>query len=68
MNGVKGLFASRTVWGILFSGLALVLNRWGFTVGPEEQATAINVILDIMAGVGGLYALYGRVVATKKIG
>lgn len=68
MEGTKAFFASRTVWGILVSVAALLLSKWGLSLGPEDQASAIDIVLNIVGGVSAIFALIGRVLATRKIG
>lgn len=68
MNDFKGMLASKTVWGGLVALLAGVLGLFGYTVGAEDQATLVELAAGIASAVGGLVAIVGRVVATKKIG
>ncbi|MBB4302335.1 hypothetical protein GGD81_001362 [Rhodobium orientis] len=71
----KSIFASRTFWGAAVAILATVANFFGVTFSPADQAEAINLIgqaLDkvtqLVAIGASAYAIYGRVVAKKKIG
>lgn len=62
MEGTKSIFTSVTFWGVVISILSKVAALAGYEVPVEG--------LDIlMAGfVGDLISIWGRVVATKKIG
>lgn len=73
MESVKSLFASKTVWGIIITGLSLAGGAWfGLQIDPETQAVLVDEGAAFGAGlgtvVGQALALYGRIVATKKIG
>lgn len=69
MDEVKGLLASRTFWGIFVSMLGKLLAAVaGVEIDDETQAQLVQVIMLFVSGVGDLFALYGRIKATKKIG
>jgi hypothetical protein len=64
----KTLTQSKTFWGaiIALGGSALTLGH--YTLTPADAAAAVDLLSGIAGAVGGLIAIYGRVVATKKIG
>ena len=68
MNEFKALTQSKTFWGaiIALGGSALTLGH--YTLTPADAAQAVDLLSGIASAVGGLMAVYGRVVATKKIG
>jgi hypothetical protein len=68
MSEVKSLFASKTIWGAFIAIIAGVLSLFGYQLGAADQAELINAASGIAAAVGGLLAVYGRVVASKRIG
>lgn len=68
MEGLKGMFKSKTVWGGAIAALAGVLGIFGYQLEAADQATLAEAISNGAALVGGLLAIYGRVKATKKIG
>lgn len=84
MDGVKGLLASKTFWGGAVALLAGVLGMFGYTFDGVDQASmadsATAVAADIATGnwqhlfssvgavIGGAWAIYGRIKATKLIG
>lgn len=68
MNESKSLFASKGVMGGVVAALAGVVGVFGYTITPEDQAALITLIPSIVAIVGGIVAMYGRIKATKKIG
>jgi hypothetical protein len=68
MNEFKALTQSKTFWGavVALGGSALTLGHYALT--PADAAQAVDLLSGIAGAVGGLIAIYGRVVATKKIG
>ena len=68
MNEFKALTQSKTFWGaiIALGGSALTLGH--YTLTPADAAQAVDLLSGIASAVGGLIAVYGRMVATKKIG
>ena len=68
MADVKSILASKTIWGAAMAVLGGVLGFLGFTVNAEDQAALVNQVPEILAGIGGIIAIWGRIVASKKIG
>lgn len=68
MSDTKSIIASRTVWGVLIALLATLLQRAGITLGAADQAQIVDLVLLAVQCAGGAYAIYGRVLATKRIG
>ena len=68
MEEFKALTQSKTFWGavIALGGSALTLGH--YTLTPADAAQAVDLISGIASAAGGLIAIYGRVVATRKIG
>ncbi|HMA72996.1 MAG TPA: hypothetical protein VKP67_16175 [Xanthobacteraceae bacterium] len=68
MNEFKTLTQSKTFWGavVALGGAALTLGH--YSLSPADAAQAVDLLSGIAGAVGGLIAIYGRVVATKKIG
>jgi formate hydrogenlyase subunit 3/multisubunit Na+/H+ antiporter MnhD subunit len=60
---VKGLLASKTVWGTIVQIAALAAMF--FQVDLGDQGGWVEVIVAL---VGAVTAIYGRIVAVKKIG
>lgn len=69
MNGIKGLFSSKTVWGGLIAILAPIVGGiFHVTVTGDDVQQVGDYVSGIASGLGGLWAIYGRIVATKLIG
>ena len=68
MTENKTLLASKTVWGAVLMLAAVVLNYFGITLSPEDQLQIIDVIVTLVGAAGSLLAIFGRIVATRKIG
>jgi hypothetical protein len=68
MNELKNWYQSKTVWGALIAVAASALHLAGLDIGADEQGELVNIAVTLAGAVGGLLALYGRVVATGQIG
>lgn len=62
LEGNKSIFLSTTFYGVLISVVAIVLNMFGIQLG--DQAGWAN---DLLALVGAVVALVGRVKAVKRV-
>jgi len=62
MDDVKGLLASKTIWGALIAVLATVSQLAGWDIGDTG-----GLAEQIAALVGGVWAIYGRIAAVKRI-
>ena len=71
MNGEEKWYQSRAIWGAILLFAAFILTWFGVTISPEEQATAIDLVVAVATPMGALVAfilaIVGRVKATKKI-
>lgn len=68
MNETKPFYASKGIIGSLIAVAALGANLVGFEITPADQAALSDNILNGVAIVGALIAIWGRITATKKIG
>jgi len=68
MSEFKTLLSSKTFWGALVAVLASLLSLFGYQIGVAEQSELISIGTSIAGAAGGLFAIYGRVVASKRIG
>ena len=68
MDGYKGILSSKGVWGGLIAVGAGVAGLIGYTVTADDTAQLTSLIDDAIAAIGGVIAIWGRIVATKKIG
>ena len=59
-NQTKSLFLSKTIWAALVGVIALLIDI------PDQEALVENV-LKIVEGGAFIFALYGRLVADKKL-
>ena len=68
MNEFKTLTQSKTFWGavVALGGAALALGH--YSLSSADAAQAVDLLSGVASAVGGLVAIYGRVVATRKIG
>jgi hypothetical protein len=68
MNDFKSLFLSKTVWGVFVALVATaVASVYHVKVGVEDQSTIVNIILGAIDAGASLFAIWGRVVATKQL-
>ena len=68
LQDYKSFFASKTVWGGLLAFIAGCGILGKYTLSPGDQATIVDLITGIPAIGGSVLAIYGRVVASQKIG
>jgi uncharacterized membrane protein len=68
MNGMKSFLASKTIWGAVIAVAPAVAGLFGVTVTGADASEAAGHLNSIVAAVGGLVAVYGRVTARKMIG
>jgi hypothetical protein len=68
MNEFKALTQSKTFWGAVVALAASALTLAHYTLTPADAAQAVDLLSGLAGAVGGLAAIYGRLVATKKIG
>ena len=64
MNDTKKWYQSKAVWGALVVVIASALSSTGIIL---PQTETVEVIMQIVAAVGGAIALYGRITAKKQI-
>lgn len=60
MNEVKSFLESKTIWGALIALIPTLTTVLGFDMG-----VTVN---DVVTIAGLVFVIYGRVVASKKIG
>jgi protein-S-isoprenylcysteine O-methyltransferase Ste14 len=63
----KNWFASKGVWGGIVAVLAAIAGIFGLNFGLEAQEATVQLITQIIAGAGGLLAIWGRVTAKQPI-
>lgn len=63
MNDVKGILQSKTVWGATIAVLATLAQLLGYDLGDTN-----GLAEQLVAVIGGLLAIYGRITAVTKIG
>jgi hypothetical protein len=68
MEGFKGFFESKAVWGGIVALASAGAGALHYSVSPNDTSDAVNLLTSGAGIVGSLIAIYGRVAATKKIG
>ena len=63
MNDIKGILQSKTVWGAGLAVLATLAQIAGYDLGDTN-----GLAEQVVAIIGGLIAIYGRITAVAKIG
>ena len=53
--------------GGLIALSAIVAAIWGYAITPADQAQIVELITGFGGLIGSVLAIYGRIVATKKI-
>lgn len=68
MDEVKGLLASKGVWGGVIAFLGVVLSIFHVDFGAADQAATLDAVYQIVSAAGALLAIWGRITAKKRIG
>jgi hypothetical protein len=68
MNEVKAWYQSKALWGSLVTITATGAGLAGLVITPEMQDQAVNAIVLIATGIGGVVSMVGRIKAQHKIG
>lgn len=68
LSGTKSFLTSKGVWGGLIALAGGGLGIGGYTLSETDAASAVELVTGIVSAVGGLWAIYGRIKATKRIG
>lgn len=69
MEGTKALFSSKTFWGVLIAFAAMIANATGkVSIDKAMEGSMLSLVAEVGGLAGTAWALYGRVVASKKIG
>ena len=79
MSDTKPLLKSKTAWGVIVAGFPTAVDATfaaapavgellGYTITTADVDLAGSLIGQVMTGLGSLWALYGRIMATKPIG
>jgi len=69
MEGTKAWWESRGVIGPMVSTLAFGLKlAFGMDIGEAEQAALIDGVLNLVVFGGALLGVWGRIMASKRIG
>jgi hypothetical protein len=64
---VKKWYKSKTIIGSIIVLIGAAAGGAGYAFTPEDQQAALNLLTSIIEGIGGLIAIYGRIVAVKNI-
>lgn len=67
MENLKPWWQSIGVWGGVIAILAPIASVFGYVIDVEMQKTLAEWIVTAVSLVGGALALYGRIIATKKL-
>ena len=65
----KNWWQSKTIWGSIIGGAALVVSLlFHKTISPADQSNIVDIIMTLVGAAGSAFAIYGRVVSTTAIG
>lgn len=67
MNGTKSLFQSKGVWGGLIAAGAGIGQLFGYGISAADARELTELVQGLVASIGGILAVYGRIKATQKI-
>lgn len=67
MNTSKPWYFSRSLWGAAVSILASLANVAGVSMSEGDQQTLTNLLMQVLALMGGFVAFWGRIIATRSL-
>ena len=67
MLDAKPWYLSKTVWGSLVAILAAFLGLWDFDIPARDQERVVELLVQIAGAGGGMLALVGRFMATRRL-
>jgi hypothetical protein len=68
MDDSKPWWQSNGVWGGLVAVLAVLLGFFGYEIGGDVQGELVEAVSGAVALAATLWAIVGRIRATKRIG
>lgn len=68
MNDTKQWWQSKAIWGSLISIVAVGVGFTGHQISAADQQVLVDAVSTVIATGGQVYAIYGRMVASSKIG
>lgn len=68
MLDTKSILSSKSVWGGIIAVVGAALGFFGFSLSPDDTTSILAHFDSIIVAAGALFAIYGRIVATKQIG
>jgi uncharacterized membrane protein len=67
MDGTKAWYQSKTIWGALIAIAAPLAQVIGLQLNADMQGELADIAVTFAGAIGGLLALYGRLVASTPI-
>ncbi|MEO0919473.1 MAG: hypothetical protein AAFX98_02110 [Pseudomonadota bacterium] len=67
MTEKKPWYLSKTVWSAAISVVATLGGMLGLPVGAVDQVLLTDAVLQSVAAVAGVFAIFGRVTATHAL-
>lgn len=67
MTEQKAWWQSKAIWGGIVAMVAAGLRLAGIEIDPALEAETLDLVLTLLSAIGGLIAVYGRVVAKSTI-
>lgn len=68
MNDIKPWYLSRTIWAAVVTIATALAGLFGVRVDGVDQPALVEGVLQTVAAVAGVVALFGRLSATTRIG
>jgi hypothetical protein len=68
MTATKPWYLSRTIWASLITVATAAAGVFGVPVEAVDEAALTDTLLQAIAAVSGLVAIFGRMSATTRIG
>jgi hypothetical protein len=68
LTGAKSILSSKTVWGGVLALVPAIVSGFGYAISGADAAQLQSLVPELVSAVGGIIAIFGRIVATKQVG
>lgn len=68
MNDIKPWYLSRTIWAAVVTIATALAGLFGLPVDGFDQPALVEGVLQTVAAIAGVVALFGRLSARTRIG
>ena len=67
MEDQKAWYTSKTILASLVTVIALIAGGFNLTIDTQTQSDVVELVSVVVGVIGSVFAIYGRIKASKKI-